>query len=83
MGSRLLQNTLLLVLSRVHPLQPDAQILRETKNNKPSECPVRAPLAGSRPGGARDFEGGDSVGIFGNNLQIERDWKINREKEAE
>ena len=31
------QNALLLALSRVHPLQPDAKILRETKN-KPSDC---------------------------------------------
>ena len=37
LGSRLLQNALLLALSRVHPLQPDAKILRETKN-KPSDC---------------------------------------------
>ena len=37
LGSRLLQNTLLLALSRVHPLQPDAQILRGN-NNKTSQC---------------------------------------------
>ena len=35
LGSRLLQNTLLLALSRVHPLQPDAQI---RGNNKTCEC---------------------------------------------